>query len=341
VRCQRTWEDDFLHCPYDGQRLEEETLSVLPPEVLFAARYEILRMLGEGGTARVFKALDTHTGRHVAVKVALGVIARTPPWPERMMREVELLGSIDHPNVIRVLGGGQQTDGSPFMVMEYLEGETLGTLLRTNNPIPIETTLSVITDVARGLSAAHAVGAIHRDIKPDNIFLVPNADGTPRAKVFDFGMARLAGGSGLTAKGFILGTPEYMAPEQTVNDRAGPRSDVYALGVVMYRMLTGSLPFEGDQVELLAQHLFARPAHPSSRRAGISRELDAVTLSAMRKLARNRYPQMSDFVEDLERVAGKRAGEITADYVAFDDAYEPQSAFSKQVAGVLKKKLPA
>ncbi len=340
ARCGKEWQDDFLHCPHDGQRLDEQALSAVPVEALFDGRYEILRMLGEGGTARVFKALDVKTKQHVAVKVALGKIARTPPWPERMLREVALLRSIDHPNVIRVHGGGQEADGAPFMVMEYLEGETLGEVLRRGDRIPIDVTVSVITDVARGLSAAHAVGAIHRDIKPDNLFLVPRPGQAPTPKVFDFGMARLSGGSGLTAKGFILGTPAYMAPEQAVNDLAGPRSDVYALGVVMFRMLTGTLPFSGDEAELLAHHLYTRPAYPSSRRADISGDLDAVVLSAMRKLARNRYPQMSDFVEDLERVAGKRSGEITADFVAFDDAYEPQTAFSKHVATVLETKLP-
>ncbi len=330
--------DDFLHCPYDGQVLGEDTVSELPEQLLFGGRYEILRMLGEGGTARVFKALDVQTRRHVAIKVALGKIARTPPWPERMMRETELLQSINHPNVIEVLGGGQQADGAPYLVMEYLEGETLGSLLRSKKEIPIETTLGVITDIARGLNAAHLVGVIHRDVKPDNVFLVPTGSGPPRAKVFDFGMARLAGASGLTAKGFILGTPEYMAPEQCVNDLAGPRSDVYALGVVMFRMLTGSLPFEGDQTELLAAHVYTHPPYPSSRRVGISGDVDSVTLSAMHKLARNRYPQMSDFVEDLERLTGAREGEIT-DFVAFGDVYEPQSAFSKQVAAALKKKL--
>lgn len=328
-------DDGFAFCPYDGQPLDSAELSPVPKEALFAGRYEILRMLGEGGTARVFKATDTVTGKHVAIKISTGVMARTPPWPERLMREVELLSGIRHPNVIEVHGGGQQADGAPFIVMEYLEGETIGSRLRAGTPIAVETTLRVVAQVARGLSAAHAVGVIHRDVKPDNIFLTGAG-----AKVFDFGMARLAGGAGLTAKGFILGTPEYMAPEQAVNDRAGPRADVYALGVVMYRMLTGELPFSGDPAQMLAQHLYGRFPHPSSKRPEVSPAVDSVVLSATRKLARNRYPSMQDFVEDLERVAGERAGTLTADYVAFEDAYEPQSAFSRQVASVLKNKLP-
>ncbi|HSQ61952.1 MAG TPA: serine/threonine-protein kinase [Polyangiaceae bacterium] len=337
ARCQRSLPDDYRLCPFDGSPLEEGVAPAQP--ALFAGRYEILRMLGEGGMARVYKALDPRTGKHVAIKVIEGPAARTATWAERLLREVELLRSIDHPNVVKVTDGGRREDGSPFLVMEYLEGETLGELMRRNVILPVDAALAVVAQIAAGLAASHSVGIIHRDIKPDNVFLLEDGGQVLRAKVFDFGFARLQGGAGLTAKGFIVGTPEYMAPEQTVNDPTGQRTDIYGLGVVMYRMLTGSLPFKGDPGQLLAAHLLVRPRLPSELREGIPREVEAVVMSALRKLPRNRYPSMQDFLEDLERLTGQRPGPITADLVAWDDVYEPQSAFAKAIAEKLAKKV--
>ena len=338
ARCQRTLPDDYRLCPYDGTPLEEGVAAAAAP-ALFADRYEILRMLGEGGMARVYKALDPRTGKHVAIKVIEGPAARTATWAERLLREVELLRTIRHPNVVTVTDGGRRDDGSPYLVMEYLEGETLGQLMRRNVVLPVSAALAIVTEIAAGLAASHAVGIIHRDIKPDNIFLIEDASHVLRTKVFDFGFARLQGGAGLTAKGFIVGTPEYMAPEQTVNDPTGQRTDIYGLGVVMYRMITGVLPFQGDPGTLLAKHLFVRPKLPSEVREGVPHDVEAVVMSALRKLPRNRYPSMQDFLEDLERLTGKRGGKITADLVAWDDVYEPHSAFAKAIAEKLAKKV--
>jgi serine/threonine-protein kinase len=206
--------------------------------------------------------------------------------------------------------------------------------------LPYGAALAVVTEIASGLAATHAVGVIHRDVKPDNIFLVGEKGNPKRAKIFDFSFARVQGGKALTTHGFILGTPEYMAPEQAVGDPAGQRTDVYGLGVVAYRMLTGSLPFEGQEASLLAQHLYVRPRLPGERNRDIPRHVEAIVMSALRKRPSNRYPSMQDLLEDLERVAGKRAGEVTANLVPWEDVYEPRTPFSKDFAEKLKGRLP-
>jgi eukaryotic-like serine/threonine-protein kinase len=339
ARCQRSLPDDFRVCPYDASPLDDGAAPQRATAPLFGGRYEILRMLGEGGTARVYKALDVRSGKHVAVKVIEGPGAKTATWAQRLLREVDLLKSIRHPNVVEVLDGGRRDDGSPFLVMEYLEGETLGQLMRRRPDLPIELALVVAAEIASGLAASHSRGVIHRDVKPDNIFLVEDGASVRRAKVFDFGFARLQGGEGLTAKGFIVGTPEYMAPEQTLHDPTGHRTDIYGLGVVLYRMITGVLPFTGEAATLLAQHLYVHPRPPSELREGVARDVDAIVTTALRKLPRNRYPSMQDFHEDLERAMGKRSGNVTT-LLEWEDVYEPQTPFAKAIAEKLKKRVP-
>jgi serine/threonine protein kinase len=339
ARCQRSLPDDFRVCPFDATPLDGQTqqAAVSP---LFAGRYEILRKLGEGGTAHVYKALEVRSGKHVAVKIIEGPAAKTATWAERLLREVDLLKSIRHPNVVEVYDGGRRDDGSPYLVMEYLEGETLGQLMRRTPILPVDMALVIATEIAGGLAASHALGVIHRDVKPDNIFLIEEGTTVRRAKVFDFGFARLQGAEGLTAKGFIVGTPEYMAPEQTLHDPTGARTDIYGLGVVLYRMITGALPFEGDAATLLAQHLYVHARPPSERRVGVSRDVDTIVMAALRKLPRNRYPQMVDFFEDLERALGKRSGAVTTS-LEWEDVYEPQTPFARAIAEKLKKRVPA
>jgi serine/threonine protein kinase len=339
AHCKQRLPDDFRVCPSDGHPLDrqETSLSELP---LFEGRYDILRKLGQGGTARVFKAVDTQTSRHVAIKIIEGEAAETPTWRERLLREAALLESLRHPNVVDVLAGGESANDSPYLVMEYLEGETLGQLLLRAPALPVGGALAILTEVASGLAATHAIGVIHRDIKPDNIFLVGPRGRPTRAKIFDFSFARVQGGERFTTGGFILGTPQYMAPEQAVGDPAGQRTDIYALGVVAYRMLTGVLPFDGQEAALLAQHLYERPISPSERGRDVPPAVAAIVLSALRKRPSNRYPSMQDLVEDIERATGRRSGAVTADFVEWDDVYEPQTPFSRDFAEKLKAWLP-
>jgi len=179
---------------------------------------------------------------------------------------------------------------------------------------------------------------IHRDIKPDNVFLIGER-GRPRGlKVLDFGLARLQAESGFTAVGVTVGTLEYMAPEQVVKDNTGPRTDMYALGVVLYRMITGILPFGGSEAELLAQHLVLEPPPPSDHVPGLDPRVEAVVLTAIRKLPRNRYPSMEDFVVDLDRLIADEPGEVGS-MVWEADQYVPQTPYGRKVASFLYGKL--
>ena len=344
-KCKREVAEDFAFCPYDAAPLAP-TASPPPPIVAHKphdvpatiGRFRVDGLLGEGAMGRVFRAFDPDMERRVAIKVLDSAQARTPQGAERFLRELKALRALRHPNVIRVYDAGLRPDGAPFYVMEYLDGESLGTVFRRTPRLPLDLALQVAHDVASGLNAVHAAGMIHRDVKPDNIYLVGPAGAPTSVKIIDFGLARVTGQSHLTAKGIIVGTVEYMAPEQTVGDPVGRRADVYALGVIMYRMLTGRLPFLGDTGTILAHQLVTQAVPPSAHNPEIPPAVERLVASAMRKLPRNRPPSMQDFLEDLERAMGRRDGEVSTDSMGFDDVYEPQSAFAENIAKILTKK---
>ena len=340
-RCLKVLAAGFVYCPYDGQYLADGPAGAPPREEGTGekiGRFRVRRLLGEGSMGRVFQAYDPDSERDVAIKVLDGAQARTAEGAERFLREVKHLRSIRHDNVLRVFEAALCPDGSPFLVMEYLEGESLGAHLRRSPLVPIPLAVRVALDVARGVNAAHGLGMIHRDVKPDNVFLVGELGAPSAIKVLDFGLARVTGTSRLTANGVIVGTVEYMSPEQAVGDPTGMRSDIYALGVMIFRMVTGRLPFLGSTSAILAQQLTHPTPPPTSLNPDVPAGLERVVLGATRKLPRNRYTSMDDVIADLERVAGEREGDVSADFVPFEDVYEPQTAFSKSIAQVLTRK---
>jgi serine/threonine-protein kinase len=349
--CQRDLDDDFALCPYDGTSLTGEVPAVPPPQSQSAERvalsalsdrFDIGEMIGRGGMAFVFRAHDRENEMNVAIKVMNGVVARTSPGRARFLREAEVMSAIRHPNVVHVYAYGDLPNGAPYLVMEFLEGEPLGDLLRRGVSLPIKRAIQLSIDAASGLNAAHQSDIVHRDVKPDNIFLVGPKGAPKLAKMVDFGLARLYGATGLTAKGMIVGTPEYMSPEQAVNDPLDVRTDIYGLGVVMYRLLTGRLPFTSkSEVELLGAHLSLTPPPISELRRDVPVEVEHVVMSAMRKLPRNRYSTMLEFLEDLERLVGDRKGAVVGPASIWEDVYEAQTAFSKNIAVILRKKAKA
>jgi serine/threonine-protein kinase len=262
-----------------------------------------------------------------------------PDTKERFFREVRTTEALEHPSIVRVFDAGQRRDGAPYLVMEYLFGETLGARLRREQRVDVKSMLWIARHVASALAAAHSAGVIHRDVKPDNVFLL-GQHGNPYAlKIVDFGLARLQGQTGFTALGVTVGTLEYMAPEQAVKDNTGPCTDIYALGVIMYRLITGELPFSGTESEILAQHLILAPTAPSAKVPELDARVEAVILTAMRKLPRNRYPSMEDFLEDIDRLIQGNLDELAAGILWETDVYRPQSAYARNVAGILYKKL--
>jgi eukaryotic-like serine/threonine-protein kinase len=350
-RCHRIY-DNPTHrfCPDDGAVLSDEpqahTVRSRPTQEVGAildGRYEVRGLIGRGGMARVYLAEDLQTKRAVAVKILNPDIAKDQVARERFLREIEVAASIGHPNVVQVLDAGERPNGTPYIVLEFLHGESLGELLRRDGHVEAAFTVPMMAWAASALAAAHRAGIIHRDVKPDNLFLVGERGAPYSLKVVDFGMAKLTEASSLSQTGTALGTLAYIAPEQAIADPVDARTDVYGLGVVIYRMVTGRLPFEaGEDARLVAQHLFMHPPLPSLLEPTVDPRLEAVILTAIRKRPENRYSTMTALGEDLERILGQREGTVVpAPLARAPDLYEAITPSARAVADVLRRLVPA
>lgn len=254
---------------------------------VLGGKYRILRRIGSGGIGAVYAAEHVALGSLVAVKVLRGAAAADASEIARLRREARVQVSIEHPNVVRTLDLDQLPDGSLYVVMELLRGQSLGERLRSTGPIAAREAVPIFLQVCRALDAAHRAGVVHRDLKPANVFLCD--DGS--VKVLDFGMSKLAEAETLTQAGYTLGTPEYMSPEQCVGAPVEPRSDLYTFGVLMYEALTGTLPIRGrSRRELLDLHQtqIPEPLFVRAPTRGIPRALDAAVLRCLAKRAAER-----------------------------------------------------
>ncbi len=349
-RCHRHYDDPELgFCTEDGTKLSEapqvDHLRARPTKEVGAildGRYEVRGLVGTGGMARVYLADDVRTRRAVAVKILSRDFAADKVARERFLREIEVAAAIGHPNVVQVLDAGERPDGAPFLVLEFLHGESLGELLRRDGAVEEAFAVPMMARAASALAAAHRAGIIHRDVKPDNLFLVGERGAPYTLKVVDFGMAKLSEASSLSQSGMALGTLQYIAPEQALADPVDGRTDVYGLGVVLYRMLTGKMPFEAnDDATLVAHHLFTPAPRPSLVKPGIDPRLEADILTAMRKRPENRYPSMTALEEDLERILGLRDGAVVPAPVRREpDCYEAVSPSARGAATVLRGLVP-
>ena len=309
---------------------------------VLAGRYQVRGFLMHGATARVYLAEDLATRAPVVVKMLSPETVTSAEFRSRLMREAEAATAIVHPNVVTVLDTGHTDDGAPFLVMEALLGESLGEYLRREGKIPFDTALILLRQAAAGLAAAHRAGVIHRDVKPDN-FLLLGPPGEPFGlKVIDFGLAKLwnASNTNASAAHHILGTAEYMAPEQILVEAVDPRSDVYSLGVVMFRVFTGHLPFESvGQADLLRHQLFSPVPPPSWLNDELDPRVDRVVQRATRKHHENRYPTMDAVIADLDALLGLDAGEVaTATLAVTPDSYVPSTERGREAAALLAEK---
>src|SRR5205814_5966284 len=243
---------------------------------VFDRRYVIKRKLGSGGMADVYLAEDQELGRRVALKLLDDRHANDEQFVERFRREAQSAAGLNHPNIVSIFDRGQ-AEGTYYIAMEYLDGRTLKELLVRNGPTPIPIAIDYTRQILGAIAFAHRHGIVHRDIKPHNI--VVGGDG--RLKVTDFGIAR-SGTSQMTEVGSIVGTAQYLSPEQARGAPVDPRSDLYSLGVVLYEMLTGKVPFTGDTpVEIAMKHLSEPPKAPSELRPEVPHDLDLVVLRAL------------------------------------------------------------
>jgi serine/threonine-protein kinase len=279
-----------------------------------AGRYEIVRRIGEGGMGAVYEARHAVIGKRVAVKVLLEKFLTKSDFVARLLQEARLASSIGHENIVDVTDFGTTDDGRSFVVMEFLDGEALSQLIMREAPLPVERSLRIARQVASALGAAHAKGIYHRDVKPENVYLVRRGD-ADFVKVVDFGISKAVKQGGneegaeayrLTHTGLLLGTPLYMSPEQARGDEdLDHRVDIWATGVMMYECLTGEVPFRANNyLGIISQVLTHTAAPPSKVRPelGIPDAVEAVVMRAMAKDRAQRYGAMADLERDLERL---------------------------------------
>jgi serine/threonine-protein kinase len=278
---------------------------------LVADRYELEELVGAGGMSSVFRARDTVLERRVALKVLHEHHARDPEYLERFRREARAIARLTHPNIVTVIDRGEWR-GRQFIVFEHVSGETLKDVVAREAPLPVERALALTHQVGRALAFAHQSGIVHRDVKPQNVLI--DYDGA--AKVTDFGIARsLDPDDELTQAGTVLGTSDYISPEQASGERADERSDQYSLGAVLYELLTGEVPYPGPSLMRVAmRHLHDPVPSVRARRSEVSRRVDAIVGRAMAKRPRDRFPSMEAMTAALEacaadeRIAARRRG---------------------------------
>jgi eukaryotic-like serine/threonine-protein kinase len=278
------------------------------PPVL-GERYEIGGVLGRGGMAEVHRGRDLRLGREVAVKVLRSDLARDPSFQVRFRREAQAAASLNHPAIVAVYDTGEDrtsAGATPYIVMEYVEGETLRDVLRREGVLSPERAMSLAADICNALDFSHRNGIVHRDVKPGNVMITP--EGT--VKVMDFGIARAVSDSAatMTSTAAVIGTAQYLSPEQARGESVDARSDVYSVGCLLYELVTGAPPFTGDSpVSVAYQHVREDPRLPSSVNPAIPADLDAILLKALSKNPANRYQSAAEMRNDLLRsLAGQR-----------------------------------
>lgn len=288
---------------------------------IFDRKYRVTRLIGEGGMGSVYEAEHTLIQRKVAVKVLHNEFSKMPEVVERFFREAQASSAIGHPNIIEVFDVGIEEDGTVFIVMELLTGEPLLEQLRRGEILTPENAVAIILQVLSALVMAHHKGIVHRDLKPDNVFLSVDARGRHEVKLLDFGIAKvqgaLDGDQGLTKTGTVLGTPNYMSPEQARGREVDARIDIWAAGVMLYQMLSGRLPYQGESYnEVLSSILLDDPPPLHQLVPSIPRDLATVVERAMEKERDDRYPNVAEMIQDLIPFNDEAAQELMSDTAA-------------------------
>ncbi|HVU01148.1 MAG TPA: serine/threonine-protein kinase [Polyangiaceae bacterium] len=308
-KCRSRFSGDARFCPFDGEPLRAATAKERGPDPLLGTtidlRYEIEGVLGEGGMGTVYRARHYVLDKKLALKVLRADLARDADLGTRFIREARAAAAVNHPNVVQITDFGTLPSGQPYFVMELLAGMSLSALVRRGGPLPAGRAVRLLLQMVDGLSAAHQAGVVHRDLKPDNIVVCPGPNDQETVKVLDFGLAKVAGQSRLTRAGLVFGTPHYMSPEQAMGGTVDERTDIYSLGIVMYEMFTGRVPFEADSfMGVLTKHLYVEPTPPSVLLGDTAKlgALEQVTLRCLEKKPEKRFASMAALGDELRRV---------------------------------------
>jgi serine/threonine protein kinase len=323
-KCGDRFPLDFRVCPRDAVDLEEAHDAEDDPYVgkVVGDLYRITRRVGEGGMGRVYEAHHVRLpGRRFAVKIMHRAHLRSAELVRRFRREAETAHTAAHPNVVQVFDVADTPDGAPFIVTELLEGEDLADRLEREGKLGLDETIHVVRSVCAALSGAHAQGVVHRDLKPDNVFLLDRArmglpPGPPLVKLIDFGIARVeeTHEANRTRTGVIMGTPAFMAPEQARGERVDQRADVYAVGAILYRCLTGKLPITGDDpASMLTALLTHEPEHPRAIAPEIPQSVELVIERAMARDPADRWASLEELDEALSLLRGAPMGNAWLD----------------------------
>lgn len=295
--CHEIYPDDSSFCPLDGTQLE------VPSDPWIGKtldnRYQITRKIGEGGMGRVYRAVQLHPERQVAIKILPKDSLRKPTMRERFNREGIAAAMIQHEHIVQVYDSGETDDRIPYLVMELLEGTSLTDRIQ-KGPIGTKQAVSILMQVCEALGPVHALGIVHRDLKPDNIFLTHSGESTDYVKILDFGIALLQDKPRLTDKNLIIGTPEYIAPEQVLAKTIGPYTDLYSLGGIAYEMMSGRPPFgDASHTELLVKHVKENPCSLDSLNPRVPSALSAIIMRLLEKDPSRRYADAYALLHDL------------------------------------------
>ncbi len=289
-------------CANDGGALADGGSDPLLGQLV--GSYRVACLIGAGGMGQVYKGVHPSIGSRVAIKVVGGDWARQSQLVERFFSEARAVNVIRHENIVNVLDLAWLPDGRPYIIMEFLDGQPLSSVIRARGALPLGSLASLLGEVLDALEAAHEQGIVHRDLKPDNIFVTPGG----RAKVLDFGIAKLrpdlSAMHGATETGSILGTPQYMSPEQALGRPVDARADIYSLGVILFEGATGRLPFTGTVLfDLLKAHIETPPPHPRTLQPSLPEPLALIILRALEKAPERRFRSAEEFAQSLASVA--------------------------------------
>src|SRR3954463_13161737 len=305
-QCGKQFPATVRICPDDGTVLEHATPTPSHAGQVLDGKYRLDALLAEGGMGAVYRATHVMLGKTVAIKLIRSAIVASPEIVRRFQREARAATALNHPNIVSVYDLGQTPDGTLYIAMEYVDGPSLKALIQSGRPIPVARTIAILRQVASALATAHRHNIVHRDLKPQNIMLAAGHDGSEVAKLVDFGIAKTFDESTqLTNTGSALGTPYYMSPEQIDGRNVDARADIYALGIILYEMLVGEVPFADQSTPaVLVKQLRERPVRPSLKNAAVPPALEAIALRCLEKDPEQRYQTADEFAAALSDAAG-------------------------------------